>query len=219
MLDPAAIRAESFRAAEVFHHYAPLRAARMPIAPTPDYLFVLVSIIIGLGISQVLTGVARTIVHRRRVRLYWVWAVAALLVFLAHVQLWWGTFSVGQTVAKGSFLDFMLFLLSPIAPYLSAAVVMPDFEDDDFVDLREHFLENHRSYFVLLALVPLLNGVRSLVISHDPLWMPARPFEAAFVLLLASGAAIRREGYQKLLAVVNLVVFGVFIATVGSKAG
>jgi hypothetical protein len=187
--------------------------------PTPDYLFVLVSIIIGLGISHVLTGVARAVVHRRRVRLYWVWAVAALLVFLAHVQLWWGTFSVGYDIAHGSFVDFTLFLLSPIALYLSAAVVMPDFEGDEVVDLREYFLENHRAYFALLALVPLLNGIRSLVISHDPPWTPARPFELAFVLLLASGAAIRREGYQKLLAVVNLVAFGIFVFTVGSRAG
>lgn len=191
----------------------------MPVAPTPDYLFVLVSIIIGLGISRVLTGVAGVVVHHRRVRLYWVWAVAALLVFLAHVQLWWGTFSVGAAVAGGSFLGFTLFLLSPIALYLSAAVMMPDFDDDEVVDLREYFLENHRGYFVFLALVPLLNGIRSLVISHDPLWMPARPYEVAFILLLASGAAVRGEGYQKLLAVVTLVVFALFIVTVGSKAG
>jgi hypothetical protein len=191
----------------------------MPKAPTPDYLFVLVSIIIGLGISRVLTGVAGVIVHHRRVRLYWVWVVAVLLVFLAHVQLWWGTFSVGEAVAKGSFHDFMLFLLSPIALYLSAAVIIPDFEDDEVVDLREYYLENHRGFFVFLALVPLLNGIRSLVISRDPLWMPARPYEVAFILLLASGAAVRREGYQKLLAIVNLVLFSIFIATVGSKAG
>jgi hypothetical protein len=191
----------------------------MPIAPTPDYLFVLVSIIIGLGISRVLTGLAAVIVHRRRVRVYWVWVVAALLVFLAHVQLWWGTFSVGNTIAKGSFLDFMLFLLSPIALYLSAAVVIPDLEDDEVVDLREYFLENHRAYFIFLTLVPLLNMARSLVISHDPWWMPARPFELAFVVMLASGALIRREGYQKMLAIVSLAVFGIFIATVGSKAG
>lgn len=191
----------------------------MPIAPTPDYLFVLVSIIIGLGISRVLTGIAGVVVHWRRVRLYWVWMVAALLVFLAHVQLWWGTFSVGQTVAKGSFLDFTLFLLSPIALYLSASVIIPDFDGDEPLDLREYFFENHRGYFVFLALVPLLNGIRSLVISRDPLWMPARPYEIAFILLLASGAAVRREGYQKLLAVVSVAVFTLFIVTVGSKAG
>jgi len=192
----------------------------MQTAPTPDYLFVLVSIIIGLGISRVLTGVAGVVVHWRRVRLYWVWVIAALLVFLAHVQLWWGTFSVGETVAKGSFLDFTLFLLSPIALYLSASVIIPDFErDDERVDLRDYFFENHRGYYVFLALVPLLNGIRSLVISRDPLWIPARPYEIAFFLLMASGAAVRREGYQKLLAVVSTAIFALFIITVGSKAG
>jgi len=191
----------------------------MPNAPTPDYLFVLVSIIIGLGISRVLTGLAAVIVHRRRVRVYWVWVVVSLLVFLAHVQLWWSTFSVGSTIAKGSYLDFMLFLLSPIALYLSAAVIIPDLEDDEVVDLREYFLENHRPSFIFLALVPLLNVIRSLVVSNDSWWTPSRPFELMFILMLASGAAVRREGYQKLLAIVSLVVFGVFIVTVGSKAG
>jgi len=216
-LDPAAIGAEFFRSAPPLLASAP--GSRMPIAPTPDYLFVLVSIIIGLGISRVLTGLAAVIVHRRRVRIYWLWVVAALLVFLAHVQLWWSTFSVGSTIAKGSFLEFMLFLLSPIALYLSAAVIIPDLEDDEVVDLREYYLENVRAYFIFLAMVPLLNVIRSLVVSHDPWWMPARPFEITFIVMLASGAVVRREGYQKILAIVSLLLFGIFILTVGRKAG
>lgn len=191
----------------------------MPTAPTPDYLFVLVSIIIGLGISRVLTGFAGVIVHRRRVRAYSVWIVSTLLLFLAHVQLWWSTFSVGRTIAEGTFLSFTLFLLSPISLYLSTAVIVPDLEDDEVVDLRDYYLENHGAFFAFLALVPLLNCIRSLTVSHDPFWMPTRPFELTFVALLASGAVVRSERYQKALAFVLVVVFGYFIATVGSKAG
>src|SRR3954468_21725752 len=84
---------------------SPPRTAAMK---TAEYLSVLVSIIVGLGMSQVLAGIANLLVDRRRVRFYWIWAVAVVMVFLANVQFWWGTFSVGDAVAT-NFFSFVYF--------------------------------------------------------------------------------------------------------------
>jgi hypothetical protein len=185
---------------------------------TPEYLSVLVSIIIGLGISQVLSGVANLLVDRRRVRFFWVWGVAVLMVFLANVQFWWSTFSVGDAVAT-NFFSFVFFLLSPISLYLAAVVILPDFEGEGEIDLREHFFANHRWYFAFLGLLPLLNAVRAVALSGDPLVTEERPFEAVFFALMLSGVLVRREGYQKLLAVVAIVLFTTFVVVAGLRPG
>src|SRR5215213_8146784 len=173
---------------------------------TAEYLSVLVSIIVGLGMSQVLSGIANLLVDRKRVRFYWVWAVAVVMVFLANVQFWWGTFSVGEAVA-GNFFSFVFFLLTPIALYLSAVVLVPDFEGEGDIDLRRHFFANRALYFGFLAAVPVLSGTRSVLISGDPLLSPERPFEATFVVLLASGALVANERFQKILAVASAALF------------
>jgi hypothetical protein len=143
MLDPGAIATECSRAPAVPD--APDFRPRDRMTTT-EYLSVLVSIIIGLGISQVLSGVANLLVDRRRVRFYWVWGVAVLMVFLANVQFWWSTFSVAGAVAR-NFFSFIFFLLTPITLYLGAVVVLPDFEGEGEIDLRRHFYDNHRWFF------------------------------------------------------------------------
>jgi hypothetical protein len=185
---------------------------------TQEYLSVLVSIIIGLGISQVLSGIANLLVDRRRVRFYWIWAVAVLMVFLASVQFWWSTFSVGAAVAT-NFFSFLFFLLVPIALYLAAVVIVPDFEGEGEIDCRRHFHENRTLYFGFLAAVPLLSGARSILVSGDPVWSAERPFELIFMLLLASGAVVGREGYQRFVAVATIALFVAFIVLAGLQPG
>lgn len=185
---------------------------------TAEYLSVLVSIVIGLGIAQVLSGVANLLVDRRRVRFYWIWAVGVVMVFLANVQFWWSTFSVGAAVAE-NFFSFVFFLLTPIALYLSAVVLVPDFEGEGEIDLRRHFHENRRLYFGFLGAVPLLSGLRSILISGDPVLSPERPYEVAFMLLLASGAIFGREAWQRVVAVATVTLFVAFIVMVGLRPG
>ena len=56
---------------------------------TFEYLAVLVSVIVGLGITQLLGGVARLITHRTEHKLYWVHLVWAATIFLSLVSFWW----------------------------------------------------------------------------------------------------------------------------------
>jgi hypothetical protein len=173
---------------------------------TAEYLSVLVSIVVGLGISHVLSGVGNLLVDRLRVRFWWVWGAAVLMVFLAHVQFWWSTFTVAGAVGA-NFFAFLFFLLTPIALYLAAVVLLPDFEGEGEIDLRAHFLANHRWFFGFVAMVPVLNAVRSVVISGDPPFNMDRVFELTFVLVQLVGASTGRPAVQKLVAVVNITLF------------
>jgi hypothetical protein len=185
---------------------------------TAEYLSVLVSIIIGLGLSQVLSGVANLLVDRKRVRFHWAWALAVTLVFLANVQFWWSTFSVGDAVAT-NFFSFIFFLLSPIALYLSAVLILPDFEGEGDIDLRAHFDTNVRWFLGTTAVVPLVNAMRSIFISHDPVWTTARPFEVAFFVLTLAGAVLRSPRLHRFVVVAMAVLFLTFLVTVGLRPG
>jgi hypothetical protein len=58
------------------------------------YLSVLISIVIGFGMSQILAGVVRVLHHRRTTQIYWptmLWAIN-LIVLLTLV--WWSDFSL-----------------------------------------------------------------------------------------------------------------------------
>ena len=51
-----------------------------------EFLMVLVSIVIGLGLAALLTGVANVLRVRRQVHVYWVHALLVVGFFLAQAQ-------------------------------------------------------------------------------------------------------------------------------------
>ena len=95
-----------------------------------SYLSVLLSIVLGLGITQLLQGFGRLMNARSRVRPYWPSLLWAVVLLVAHVQNWWSMFGL-RGRAHWSFLDFALVLSNPILLYLLAALVLPENVEGD----------------------------------------------------------------------------------------
>lgn len=184
-----------------------------------DYLSVLVSIVVGLGLSHVLSGFGRMLAARRRVRVYWVSIVTALIVFLAQVQFWWSTFDYDEAILD-NFFSFLIFLLAPILLYLMAVLVFPDFDDDlAVVSMRDHFYDVRPWFFGLGAGAVLANTVRNVVVEHAALWTQDRPFETLFFVLMLSGLAIRHPRYHAVLSVVFIAAFTAMIVFTSLQPG
>ena len=88
-----------------------------------SYLIVLVSIVLGLGITRLLTGLSALVEARARVRVYGpplAWAG----VLLIHFQTWWAFF--GLRYRDGwTFAAFLAILVQPALLYLPSALVLP----------------------------------------------------------------------------------------------
>ena len=54
-----------------------------------EFLMVLVSVVIGLGITEILTGWANLLRARDEIRFYWIHVLFQLGVFFALLQQWW----------------------------------------------------------------------------------------------------------------------------------
>jgi hypothetical protein len=143
-----------------------------------EYLSVLVSIIIGMGLSHLLASLARLIVARARVRIYWVSLVTAAVAFLAHVQFWWSTYDYDEAIL-GNFFSFLVFLLAPILLYLMAVLVFPDFDDDvAHVSMYDHYYSVRPWFYSVGAAAVAANVVRNVAVQGAPLLTRDRPFEA-----------------------------------------
>ena len=82
-----------------------------------DYLSVLNSIVLGLGITQLLSGFASMMRSRRRVTMYWPVPVQMAAVFLITVQLWWALFTL-QYEKHWNFAQFLVVLMQPVSVFL-----------------------------------------------------------------------------------------------------
>src|SRR5215211_5228446 len=117
-----------------------------------EILAVIVSVIVGLGLTRILQGVARMLEARARVRAYWVHLVFTGIVFLGHLLFWW-LFWSSRRVEAWSFFPFLFLLLQPIILYLLAGLCFPDFFGTGPINFRTFYYRNHRWFFGLFALL------------------------------------------------------------------
>ena len=67
-----------------------------------EYVAVLVSIIVALGIAQILSGIARTIEKPEGQEIYWVHLLWSTWLFVYLIFFWWFEFRLGQ-IAEWTF--------------------------------------------------------------------------------------------------------------------
>jgi hypothetical protein len=185
-----------------------------------EYLSVLVSIIVGLGLSHLLGSVGKLLSRRHRVRPYVPSMMAAVIIFLAHVQFWWGSFDFGEEI-ENNFFAFLVFLSTPILLYLIAVLALPELDQDDSgeVSLRDHYYEARPWFFGLTALVPVTTALRNVVFQREPFWNQDRPFEIAFFLLALVGVLTASQRVHRVLPFVMFTLFVVMVVLTGLRPG
>lgn len=174
------------------------------------YLSVLLSIIIGLAITQLLLGFRGFVLARSRVATYAppvVWAVTLVLI---AVQSWWAMFGLREQTTW-TFLQFSVVLAQTILLYMLAGLVLPDFVGERRIDLRAHYYEHRRVFFGAAVVSGLVSLAKDLIISGH---LPAAPNVAFHVVYIGTAlvaALTAREWYHRLLAPVILALFCVYI--------
>lgn len=105
-----------------------------------EYVFVAVSIILGLAITRILHSVATLIRIHSRVNFHWSTALWATSVMAYVLQLWWIGWGLRE-VTEWSFPDFLVLIIGSILIYGAAEMALPvpdDDDDDDELDFLRH---------------------------------------------------------------------------------
>ena len=114
-----------------------------------EFLMVFVSIIVGLGVAEILTGLAQQIRHRETIRHYWLHTVAVGLIFIALLQNWWELWD-RRLIEQWTFLSLVLMLIPPASLYLISHLGFPEPMKNS--DLKRYFYERLRPVWFLAML-------------------------------------------------------------------
>ena len=120
-----------------------------------EYLIALVSVIAGLGIARALSGIARLLDARHRIRFSWIplcWTASALLWLVAF---WWFTFLLSSIDGWSTALHIFVLVYAGSIFFL-LALLHPESIPDGH-DMLVHFLDNRKLFFGALLTVGLLD--------------------------------------------------------------
>jgi len=178
------------------------------------HLSILLSIILGLGIAELLTRFGGIIERRHSARLYGPSLAWALVLLLAHVQTWWSIFGLREYRAW-TFLTFSTVLLQPIMLFLLSVLALP--RGGDAVDLRVNYYAHRRWFFGLFGGLLIVSVTKDLVLSGQLPSATNLEFHAVLFAVSLTGFLTAREGVHRVLAVLSVSVLVAYIAVLFSR--
>jgi hypothetical protein len=131
-----------------------------------EYITVLISIILGMGITQIVTGIADMVTQWKRIKLYWPHLLWIGFVFFLHIQDWWETFNL-QQFTSWKLSTFLFVILYPINLFILARMLFPFGQNVD-VDFKAFYFESYRKFFVWVIILSLFAIINNVYINDYP---------------------------------------------------
>jgi hypothetical protein len=120
-----------------------------------EYVTILVSIILGLGITKILSSLAELLYDFKKVRFFWVHSIWVVLILFIHVQEWFILYEL-KDYPTWKLPVFLFILLYPITLFLAASMLFPVIDNNVEVDLKTFFTNNYKPlYFLFLVCIVL----------------------------------------------------------------
>ncbi|WP_158916225.1 hypothetical protein [Caulobacter sp. S45] len=129
-------------------------------APAADaalyaHIRVMVSIILGLAVARLLSGLARFAQHPGRLRAWWVHLGWCGWTLLSTTAFWWWEFRLAY-VPQWSFGAYLIVLAYAAAYFALAAMLLPD-DIGEYAGFEDYFLSRRRWIFAVIAVVFVLD--------------------------------------------------------------
>jgi len=116
---------------------------------------VLLSMVIGLGLTHLLRHFARMVEPAKRKQVYWVHLVWALSMFLFLLHFWWWEFRL-SAITNWTFNLYLFVTMYALILYLLCALLFPE-NLDDYRDYREYYYARRHWFFGVLALAYVID--------------------------------------------------------------
>jgi hypothetical protein len=174
-----------------------------------EYLAVLISIVLGLGITQLLSGFGRWLEQRSAFRAYAPSILWATILLVLHVQTWWSMFGM-RHVGHWTFLQFSVVLLQPIVLFLLTTLVLPS-PNAPQLDLRSNYFAQRSWFFGLFAFLLCVSVLKDVLLDGALPNTVNLGFHAVFAVLALAAMFLEHERYHRFVAYASSVLIAAYI--------
>jgi hypothetical protein len=125
------------------------------------HIRIILGMVIGLGVTRLLSGVARIVQHPGQYRLYSVHLAWVASVLLMLVHFWWWEFGLFQ-IESWTFGKYLFIIFYAVTLFLLCALLFPD-SMLDYTSYEDFFYSRRAWFFGLLAATYLLDVIDTLL--------------------------------------------------------
>lgn len=147
-----------------------------------EYVSILVSIILGLGITQLLTALGHMLHHYKIVRLYWPHTIWIGFILFLHIQDWFVTYQLRQKT-EWKLTEVLFVLLYPIVLYIITKIILPTKGKKQIQALESYYYLKSPIFFSLLSIAILLSILFNIFLLGNSL-----PSQSMLIIFLLTAA-------------------------------
>ena len=172
------------------------------------FVLVMVSLVLGLGVTHVLQGISLVVRHRRTMPVDWVPLIWAATLFLLVASNWWAIWDFRHV--HWTFPTFFFVMVEPAVLYLAMTLLLP-------VDAAEQNLESFEAvrlpFMSLLILFQIMTSWDGWLLGTEAFWDPLRWAQVVLIAIFGLSAVSPRRGVQMVTAIASLLLvgFGTFV--------
>lgn len=170
-----------------------------PINPF-EYVSILISIILGLGITQLLSAFSDLLYHYRKVKFYWPHTIWLVFILFLNIQDWFITFKLKDKMEWN--LPALLFvLLYPIALFVITKMILPTNESEERYNMKSFYFSQYNITFLMMAVSALLSLLFNVFLLNKN-YIEQLPVVMLFIaMLLISYKKINSEMVHQIVAI------------------
>jgi hypothetical protein len=173
-----------------------------------EYLILLISIILALGITTILKGVAALIKQTRLAGLYAPYIIWITLVFVIHIHEWWVVYGL-KAAPAWTLYKILFVILYPVTLYVLAHLLFPDkFKEHTS---KEFYQAHYPRLFVVAILLAMQSIAHNLIFNRQAIQTHVPHL---IVLLVLSTMVTRRSKSDVVHTVVSLLLLAMAIASI-----
>lgn len=152
-----------------------------------EYLMVMVSIMLGLGATQLLRGFSKVAQSPQRFLPLTMWAV---VLFYIHLQMWWALWDLNAVPVWNQF--YFYFLVSLPCSLFAATELLVPLGSSANTDWRAHFFKVRKWFFGVFFVFSICAAVQTYVFLEVPLTHPYRAIQGLLIVIIATGYFVRK---------------------------
>jgi hypothetical protein len=131
------------------------------VAELFPHIRIVMGMVVGLGITRLLMGIAGLIQHPARAKISLIHLLWVLSILVELILFWWWEFALYE-VTDWSFGIFAFLIFYAITLFLMSALLFPD-NVSDYDGYEDFFLKRRHWFFSVFALTFLLDIVDTLI--------------------------------------------------------
>lgn len=129
-----------------------------------EYVVILTSLILGLGITQLLTSTADIFSNLKNVNVGYAHSLLIIVVFNLHIQEWWESYQTANMVEEWTMPMVLFVLIYPISLFTLARMIFPTGLRETETDLDAYYFDQWPWFFIVFLLVPVISIFQNIFI-------------------------------------------------------